>query len=428
MSSELSVIESRIRNAGKLSDIEAELVELIVKPIRVLEMSLILEHDNGQRSLFSAWRAHHSDVLAVDGMKGGFRIAPDVDRDETVALSAGMTLKTALVGLPLGGAKGGICADPRTLTSTEIDRLVRLYARELNPHLGETGNLTDIPAPDLNTNPHHMAIFADEISRIRGGLVAGCVTGKPVELGGLPGRLSSTGFGVVALAQLAAGGLDGQLVAQEGFGNVGRYAARTAHELGATYIAIYDIGLGGCLYAPSGIDIPALTEIVDEHGSEAFKVYASQHGGSSGDFSWRDEHLSAGGTLDLFLPCAASQTVTGGAAKKMVEMGLQYVSEGANNPTTPEADAQFLEAGVTLIPDVLANAGGVAGSYMEMSKAASMSIPTEKETLEAVRGILTSAWEHVMAACDSYGTPSLRLAGDALAVSKIAAAHQIRGW
>ena len=119
MSSELSVIESRIRNAGKLSDIEAELVELIVKPIRVLEMSLILERDNGQRSLFPAWRAHHSDVLAVDGMKGGFRIAPDVDRDETVALSAGMTLKTALVGLPLGGAKGGICADPRTLTSKD---------------------------------------------------------------------------------------------------------------------------------------------------------------------------------------------------------------------------------------------------------------------------------------------------------------------
>ncbi|MEE3256868.1 MAG: Glu/Leu/Phe/Val dehydrogenase dimerization domain-containing protein, partial [Actinomycetota bacterium] len=184
MSSELSVIESRIRNAGELAEIDPALVELIVKPIRVIEMSLILEHDSGARSLFQAWRAHHSDVLAVDGMKGGFRIAPDVDRDETVALSAGMTLKTALVGLPLGGAKGGICADPRALTSAEIDRLVRLYARELNPHLGETGNLTDIPAPDLNTNPHHMAIFADEISRIRGGLVAGCVTGKPVELGG----------------------------------------------------------------------------------------------------------------------------------------------------------------------------------------------------------------------------------------------------
>ena len=112
MSTELSVIESRIRNAGELANVDEELVELIVKPIRVLEMSLILRHDDGKHSLFSAWRAHHSDVLAVDGMKGGFRISPDVNRDETVALSAGMTLKTALVGLPLGGAKGGICADP----------------------------------------------------------------------------------------------------------------------------------------------------------------------------------------------------------------------------------------------------------------------------------------------------------------------------
>ena len=136
MSSELSVIESRIRNAGKLSDIEAELVELIVKPIRVLEMSLILEHDNGQRSLFSAWRAHHSDVLAVDGMKGGFRIAPDVDRDETVALSAGMTLKTALVGLPLGGAKGGICADPRTLCTRTQSTLGRNRKSNRHPSAG----------------------------------------------------------------------------------------------------------------------------------------------------------------------------------------------------------------------------------------------------------------------------------------------------
>lgn len=428
MSAELSVIESRIRNAGELANIDKELVELIAKPIRVLEMSLILEHDNGQRSLFPAWRAHHSDVLAVDGMKGGFRIAPDVNRDETVALSAGMTLKTALVGLPLGGAKGGICADPKTLTPREIDRLVRLYARELNPHLGETGNLTDIPAPDLNTNPHHMAIFADEISRIRGGLVAGCVTGKPVELGGLPGRLSSTGFGVAALAELAAGSLDGLFVAQEGFGNVGRYAARTAHDRGAVYIAIYDIGLGGCLYAPSGISIPDLTAIVDEHGSQAFEVYANRHGAQAGDFSWRDEQLSSGGKIDLFLPCAASQTITAQAAEKMLALGLKYISEGANNPTSPDADTRFLDGGVTVIPDVLANAGGVAGSYMEMSKAASMSIPTEDETLEAVRGILTTAWDRVVAACESYDTNSLRLAGDALAVSKIAAAHQVRGW
>ena len=428
MSTELSVIESRIRNAGELANVDEELVELIAKPIRVLEMSLILRHDDGRHSLFSAWRAHHSDVLAVDGMKGGFRISPDVNRDETVALSAGMTLKTALVGLPLGGAKGGICADPKTLTSREVDRLVRLYARELNPHLGETGNLTDIPAPDLNTNPHHMAIFADEISRIRGGLVAGCVTGKPVELGGIPGRLSSTGFGVAAVAELAAGSLDGLFVAQEGFGNVGRYAARTAHQRGAIYIAIYDIGLGGCLYSPSGIKIPELTEIIDAHGPKAFEVYATEHGAKFGDFSWRDEHLSANGKIDLFLPCAASQTVTAQAAKKMVDMGLKYVSEGANNPTSPEADQQFLAGGVTVIPDVLANAGGVAGSYMEMSKAASMSIPTEDETLEAVRGILTKAWEQVNAACESYGVDSLRLAGDALAVSKIAAAHQVRGW
>ncbi len=428
MSAELSVIESRIRKAGELADIDKQLIELIVKPIRVLEMSLILERDNGQRSLFSAWRAHHSDVLAVDGMKGGFRIAPDVNRDETVALAAGMTLKTALVGLPLGGAKGGICADPSTLTSSEIDRLVRLYARGLNPHLGETGNLTDIPAPDLNTNPHHMAIFADEISRIRGGLIAGCVTGKPVELGGIPGRLSSTGFGVAALAELATNSLDGLFVAQEGFGNVGRYAARTVHERGARYAAIYDIGLGGCLYSPSGISIPDLTAIVDEHGSQAFEVYANRYGAQFGDFSWKDKHLSEGGKIDLFLPCAASQTVTAEAAEKLIAMGLKCVSEGANNPTTPEADERFLAAGVAVIPDVLSNAGGVSGSYMEMSKAASMSIPTEQETLEAVRGILTTAWEHVVTACEGYDTKNLRLAGDALAVSKIAAAHQIRGW
>ena len=148
MSNELAVIEARIRDAGKLANVSDDLVELITKPIRVLEMSLILERDDGRRSLFSAWRAHHSDVLAVDGMKGGFRIAPDVNRDETVALAAGMTIKTALVGLPLGGAKGGICADPKLLSESEMDRLVRLYARGLNPHLGETGNLTDIPAPD----------------------------------------------------------------------------------------------------------------------------------------------------------------------------------------------------------------------------------------------------------------------------------------
>lgn len=435
--SDFEVMRSRIHAAAVVAGVEADLAEQIAQPRRVIEMNLVVLMDDGRREIFPAWRVQHSFTRALTASKGGVKIAlvPGADknspeakavmRDAVIALAAGMTIKTTVAGLPLGGAKGGIIADVHALSKSEKERLIRRYAADLAPDLGRPGHWVDVPAPDMGTSPEDMAIFADTISRLHGGFTPGVVTGKPVAIGGIPGRVEATGFGVAHLADQHQG-LAGSRVAISGFGNVGSFAANTTVIRGGIVTAIHDPFLGGVLLGVDGIDIEALLDSLQTYGRgpKSFELFANTNegvelvDGTLADFADK---------IDVYMPCAAPQSVDIYLAASLVEAGVSLVVEGANSPVQPEAVAVFEKAGVTVLPDVLANAGGVVCSFLEMSKAAGMTLPSKSETLERVGEILSTAYDRVVTYAAERNIGDLRLAADAMSVAEIAEAHHLRG-
>lgn len=321
---------------------------VLVNPEREVKVSLTIERDNGQLATFTGYRVQHNSARGP--MKGGLRYHPQVDMEEATGLASLMTWKNAVVDLPYGGAKGGICCDPKTLSHEELERLTRKFVQKIHDLIGPQ---LDIPAPDVNTNAEVMAWVMSEYSKIHGFNPA-VVTGKPVELHGSPGREEATGLGVVHIIEEALGQI-GRSVADctfaiQGFGNVGSHAARCLHDRGGRVIAATDAS--GGRYDPAGLDIPALCV----HARTRRLISEFPQGQPISN----EELLAT--ECDVLIPAALGDVFDGANAK---EVRAKMIVEAANGPTTPEADGVFQARGIQVVPDILANAGGVTVSYLE---------------------------------------------------------------
>jgi glutamate dehydrogenase (NAD(P)+) len=318
-------------------------------PERAVIVAVPLRRDDGTREIFAGYRVQHSTVLGPT--KGGIRYDPEVSLGECAALASWMTWKCALLRLPYGGAKGGIRCDASALTQRELERLTRRFTSEL---VREIGPQTDIPAPDMATNEQTMAWMMDTYSMLKGHVVPEVVTGKPISVGGSIFRREATGAGVVMTAERACHRLglelDTQRCVVQGFGNVGGVAASELYDQGATVIAVSDIS--GGLHDPAGLDIPELHAYVVEHGSLA--------GYEGGERISNEELLEL--PCDVLIVAAREDQLTGENAGRV---HAKLIVEGANGPTTLEADAILAERGIPVVPDILANAGGVTVSYFE---------------------------------------------------------------
>ena len=325
--------------------------KILIAPSRSIKVELIIESDSGQLLQFFGYRVQHDNSRGP--MKGGLRFHPSMDESHSSALAALMTWKTAVVNVPFGGAKGGIDCDPAKLSRRELNALVREFVSLLQDVIGPN---QDIPAPDVNTTPEIMGWIMDEYSKYKG-FSPGCVTGKPLELFGSEGRTEATGRGVMYTLEEALK-LDGKslkdvTVAIQGFGNVGSHAARLIHEGGGKIVAVAD-HLGG-VENSKGIDIPALFAYAAEKHTVA--------GFEGGDSLPNSEIVTY--EADVFIPAALEDVITKHNAERI---RAKYIIEAANGPTTPEAHALLVERGLVVVPDILANAGGVTVSYFEWAQ------------------------------------------------------------
>jgi glutamate dehydrogenase (NAD(P)+) len=331
------------------ADVSQLVAERLNFPERALIVAVPLRRDDGSIQVFPGYRVQHSTVLGPT--KGGIRYDPEVSLGECAALASWMTWKCALLRLPYGGAKGGIRCDPRALSPRELEKLTRRFTSEL---VREIGPQTDIPAPDMATNEQTMAWMMDTYSMLVGHAVPEVVTGKPISVGGSIFRREATGAGVVMTAERACHRLgrtlDTQRCVVQGFGNVGGVAASELHDRGATVIAVSD--LSGGVYAPAGLEVPELHAYVVAHGSLA--------GYDKGERITNEELLEL--PCDLLIVAAREDQITGENAGRLQ---AKLIVEGANGPTTVEADAILVERGIPVVPDILANAGGVTVSYFE---------------------------------------------------------------
>ncbi|HTD47617.1 MAG TPA: Glu/Leu/Phe/Val dehydrogenase [bacterium] len=384
--------------------------ECLAYPHRELVVHFPVGMDDGSVRMFTGYRVHHSPVLGPT--KGGIRYSPEVRLSEVRALAMWMTWKSALMHLPFGGAKGGVTCDPRQLSPGELERLTRRYATEISILMGPK---SDIPAPDVGTNAQVMAWIMDTYSMHRGYSVSSVVTGKPISIGGSVGRSDATGRGVMIAAREAARlrGMPfaGSRVAVQGFGNVGEATARLMHEQGCRIVALSDI-YGG-IYAPQGLDPVA----VRQHARRTGRVE-----GFPGT-----EPVSNAGVLeqpcDFLIPAAIEGQITGENAARIQ---ASIVVEGANGPTTPEADAILAGRGVLVVPDILANAGGVTVSYFEWVQDLQSWFWSEDEINAHLERIMVSTFNRV-AALASEQRVGLRTAALITAVKRVADALMTRG-
>ncbi|GAB4145735.1 MAG: Glu/Leu/Phe/Val dehydrogenase dimerization domain-containing protein [Planctomycetaceae bacterium] len=334
--------------AAKLMGLSANMQKLLVTPEREMKVQVAMERDNGEIGTFIGFRMQHNSARGP--MKGGLRFHHEVDADEVLALATLMTWKTAVVNIPYGGAKGGVAINTRELSPGELERVTRKFIDEIHDVVGPD---KDIPAPDMGTNAQVMAWIMNQYQKFHGYNPA-CVTGKPLELHGAEGREEATGRGVViltvALLEKMKQKTAGSTVAIQGFGNVGSFAAKFLYERGAKIVAVTD-QFGGA-YNPAGLDIPALT------------VHAADNGGVqgfAGSESISNEELLVS-DVDILIPAAVGGVLTKENAR---DVRARYIIEAANNPTNPEADEIFEEREIVVLPDILANAGGVTVSYFE---------------------------------------------------------------
>ena len=385
-------------------------VETLKRPKRALIVDVPIELDNGTMAHFEGYRVQHNTSRGPG--KGGVRFHQDVTLSEVMALSAWMSVKNAAVNLPFGGAKGGIRVDPKTLSRGELERLTRRYTSEIGIIIGPT---KDIPAPDVNTNEQIMAWMMDTYSMNEGATASGVVTGKPIALGGSLGRREATGRGVYTVGQEAAQhiGLDitQARIAVQGFGNVGGIAAKLFAQAGATVVAVQDHG--GTVYKASGLDVPALLQHVSEHGS--VKGFAPAETLPGAQF-WAVD-------CDILIPAALEQQIT---ASNADQIKARMVIEGANGPTTPEADDILHERGILVVPDVIANAGGVTVSYFEWVQDFSSFFWSEDEINARLVRIMREAFAAIWQVADEHRV-SLRTATFIVACTRILQARELRG-
>lgn len=388
------------------------LLERLKTPQRALCVSIPVRMDDGNVQVFRGYRVHHD--LARGPTKGGIRFHPDVSLGEVSALAMGMTWKTALAGLPFGGAKGGVAVNPELLSLGELERLTRRYTAEIFPFLGPD---KDIPAPDSGTTQQVMAWIMDTYSQQVGFSVRGVVTGKPISIGGSFGREEATGRGVVditleTLRHFHLPVSDTTIVIQ-GFGNVGSHTARILHQEGAKILAICD--KGGGLYNQKGLDIPG---ILSQLTAEKVPVSSLTKFG---------EPIFHGDVLTLpcqvLIPAALSEQITENNASRLQ---CRFLIEAANGPTTLEADVILRERGIFTVPDILANAGGVIVSYFEWVQDAQRFSWRESDIHHRLRDIITSAFYRILNQAEEKKL-TLRTAALIAGIGEVAQAHQSRG-
>ncbi|MGQ0709860.1 MAG: Glu/Leu/Phe/Val family dehydrogenase [Rhodoferax sp.] len=388
----------------------ARWADTLKRPKRALIVDVPIHLDNGTVAHFEGYRVQHNTSRGPG--KGGVRFHQDVTLSEVMALSAWMSVKNAAVNVPYGGAKGGIRVDPRTLSMGEMERMTRRYTSEIGIIIGPT---KDIPAPDVNTNERVMAWMMDTYSMNEGATSTGVVTGKPVDLGGSLGRKDATGRGVYTVGVEAAQriGMDirGSRVAIQGFGNVGGVAGRLFAQAGARIVAVQDHG--ATVYRESGLDVPELLAHVARHGSVA---------GFEAAEVLRDEQFWDV-DCDILIPAALEQQITADNAGRI---RARLIIEGANGPTTPAADDILQERGILVIPDVIANAGGVTVSYFEWVQDFSSFFWTEEEINARLVRIMREAFNSVWQVAQEHKV-SLRTATFIVACTRILHARELRG-
>lgn len=406
------IAQRQIKTACDKLGAEPAVYEILKNPLRVLEVSIPVKMDDGSIKTFKGFRSQHND--APGPTKGGIRFHPDVSRDEVKALSTWMTFKCGVIGLPYGGGKGGIIVDPNELSQGELERLSRGYARAVAFFVGDK---KDIPAPDVNTNGQIMSWMVDEISKIRGYNEPGVMTGKPVEFGGSLARTEATGYGVAIMAKQAADkiGLDvkGATVAIQGFGNVGSYAGLYIEEMGAKVIAVSDSSC--CIINEDGLDIKDLVEYTKEN------KHVKGFPGATKEVD-RDEVLVM--DVDMLFPCALENQIT---SKNVDDVKAKIVCEGANGPTTPEADKVLFEKGIVLVPDILANAGGVTVSYFEWVQNLMNYYWTFEEVQEKQKALMHKPFEEIWQLKEEHEV-DMRTAAYMMSIKRIATAMKLRGW
>lgn len=411
------LLDTALKNfyaAAEEMGLDDGLVEILSHPERALCVSIPVVMDDGNIRVFNGFRVQHSTALGP--AKGGFRYHPDVDLEECEALGSLMTWKCSLAGIPYGGGKGGVACDPLELSPGEKERLTRAYAARMAAFVGDW---TDIPAPDVNTGPQEMIWFMDTVSKLRGRMEPGVVTGKPISLWGSKGRTAATGVGVATCIKelLKAVGKDvtKATIIIQGFGNVGTYCAVDMVNAGAKVIAISDVT--GGYYCADGIDIKKAMAHVTNHPKKLLDGY-EQPGLQKMD----------GGEIllleaDVLAPCALEGAINGKNADKVK---AKYIVEGANGPLTPEADTILDAKGVLIVPDFLANSGGVIGSYFEWVQNLSGFFWTEEEYNNRLIPIMTDNFHRVWNYAQEH-KKKMRRAAFLVAIKRVADAVKLKG-
>jgi glutamate dehydrogenase (NAD(P)+) len=400
----------RIDDAAELAKLDPDVHRLLRTPKRILEVAVPVRMDDGSIEVFTGWRVHH-DTTRGPG-KGGIRFHPDVDVDVVKGLAAAMTLKTAVLDLPFGGAKGGVRCDPTKLSLGELERLTRRYTYEISPLLGPD---VDVPAPDVNTDGRVMAWLLDTLSMTQGKHMPGSVTGKPLSVGGtrMHSGATSSGCLVCTRAAFVEMGLPmaGSRVVIQGFGKVGGPLAFLLHSAGMRVVAVADVG--GAIFNEGGLDIGALADHVTTAGS-----VAGFSGGEaiSADSIWDIE-------CELLVPAALGGVINEDVAKRI---SAQLVVEAANGPTTMAGHAVLEDRGIVVVPDILANAGGVTASYFEWAQSR-QGYPWDESVLaERLRSRMDAAFLSVWARSQILGVDLTR-AAHVVALERIGAAIEARG-
>ncbi|HEX5177724.1 MAG TPA: Glu/Leu/Phe/Val dehydrogenase [Gemmatimonadaceae bacterium] len=401
---------SRFDRAAELLDLEPGLYKILRHPEKEITLSIPVLMDNGEIEVFTGYRVLHNTSRGP--AKGGIRFDPNVNRDEVKALAAWMTWKCAVVNIPFGGAKGGVICDPLKLSVAELERITRRYTAGL---IGVLGPDSDVPAPDVNTNERVMAWVMDTYSMHMRHTVTSVVTGKPVEMGGSLGRREATGRGcmLVTLAALEHLGMRaaGATVAVQGFGNVGSVAAQLLHTQGCKVIAIGD--RSGGIVNTNGIDVNDAIAYVKQN--------RSLEGYSKGDRITNDDLLTL--EVDVLVPAALENVIT---RKNAPKIRARVICEGANGPTTAPADAILDDKGVFVIPDILANAGGVTVSYFEWVQDRGGYFWTEATVNDRLQQIMQDSFRAVLELSRRHKV-NMRTAAYMLSISRVATVHRLRG-
>lgn len=404
------IAQNQIKNACDKLNTDKAVYEILKNPMRVMSVSFPVRMDDGSIKSFTGYRSQHNN--ACGPFKGGIRFHENVNLDEVKALSTWMTFKCSVVGIPYGGGKGGITINPNDYSENEIEKISREFTKAIYPIIGEK---EDIPAPDVNTNEKIISWMVDEYSKLEGELTPGAFTGKPINFYGSEARVEATGYGVanMAIKSCEKLGIDisNSKVAIQGFGNVGKFAGLYIEQAGAKVVAVSDSS--ATLYNPEGINIKELIKYKDIHKS--IKGYDKAS-------SIKEDIITI--DVDILMPCALENQIT---SKNADNIKAKIIVEGANGPTTPEADKIIFEKNIVLIPDILANSGGVIVSYFEWLQNLTRDRWNFEEVQKKQRNLMDEAFENIWELSNYYNV-DIRTASYMMSIKRISEIMKLRGW